>query len=117
MHQLLFTLLLLSVLIFGGCSDKYYVWYKPGATKTQINLDRRECLKKAKDRRTLGSLEAIREAELSGKPYVPYSKGFDLPYGYEKYRTDDDNFPRMSESYDINHCMKDKGYRQVLKEH
>ena len=107
MNKLLLSSLLLSILAAGGCSDNRYGWYKPGVTDGQINWDCRECLKKAEYRRNAGDFDAVRESELSGRPYIPYED--------DSFRMDDDEFPRR-ETYDITSCMKDKGYRWKLKD-
>ncbi|MCF7954431.1 MAG: hypothetical protein K9M75_01380 [Phycisphaerae bacterium] len=109
MNRLLFTSLLLSLLFVCGCSGNKYGWYKPGVTEGQINWDSRECLEKAEYRDNVGRFDAMREAELSGRPYTPYED--------DSYRMSDDEFPRRKrQTYDISSCMKAKGYRWVLKD-
>ena len=56
-------LLLLSIVILGGCSSNAGLWYKPGAGQVDFNLDDQECRQSAQ--------ETAREATLTGKKINP----------------------------------------------
>ena len=107
MNRLLFTSLLLSVLIFSGCSGSKYGWYKPGTTEGQINYDCRECLKKAKGGQFMGRYDAMRDAKLSDKHFILYKD--------KSFPMDNDDFLNRP-TYSIGACMKAKGYKWKLKE-
>jgi hypothetical protein len=105
MKILLIGLVLAGVLVLCGCGGPTHVWYKYGASNGQTMRDKRECLKKAEIERFTRNFEERRDAESSGRPYFPY--GGDGFRGHE----DDHGCQLFHESYNINRCMKDKGYR------
>jgi hypothetical protein len=99
----------LLVMFAMGCTGRKYQWYQSGVTPAQVSRDCRECLKKAEIRRNVENYDEIREFQMFEKHFEPR-----IDHSFDRSRRD---FSAPNESYSLNRCMKDKGYKWKLIEY
>lgn len=90
------ALLLIAALLLAGCGEPR-CWYKPGVSLEQAMQECRACYEQAQVESNLAVLDASRQAQVSGAPFVPEVEN----HFHQNWAED---APER--------CLKARGYRQ-----